>query len=112
MQTASQQSGVESVYSEVLYSEVDSITLSPYEFPVSKRSAPANEVQGSSRGHLIPIAEDQLFLKRASGATINQPALDQEVHACVCVCVCVCVYVHASCVYVYAYVQVCMHVHS
>ena len=113
MQTASQQSGIESVYSEVLYSEVDGITLSPYEFPVSKHSAPAYEVQGSSRGHLIPIADDQLFLKRASGATISQPVLDQEVHACVYACTLhVCMCVCASCVLVYAYVQVCMLVHT
>ena len=87
--TVPQQVGIDSVYSEVIYSEVEDNTVSPYELPVTRhRAPPAYEFQDCKGG--LQIVEDERSLRRASGATINQPALDQEVQDCVCVCVCVC----------------------
>ena len=90
------------MYSEVLYSEVEDITPTPYEMPVNKHRTPAHyEFQESKRG-LLQIGEE-MSLRRASGATINQPVVDQAVCLCVCVCVCacacVCVMCHSSVIY-------------
>ena len=111
--TVPQQVGIDSVYSEVIYSEVEDNTVSPYELPVTRhRAPPAYEFQDCKGGLQLQIVEDERSLRRESGATINQPALDQEVQDCVCACVCICVCVHTCmcvcvCVHVCAHGQVC-----
>ena len=106
--TVPQQVGIDSVYSEVIYSEVEDNTVSPYELPVTRhRAPPAYEFQDCKGGLQLQIVEDERSLRRESGATINQPALDQEVQDCVCACVCICVCCINACVCVCA----CMCVH-
>ena len=78
--------GIEAVYSEVLYSEVED-RANPYEVPTAIQAHSSRDFDGNKGG--LPAVDDQ-SLWRVSAGTINQPALDQEV--CVRACVRACVY--------------------
>ena len=90
--TAPGEIGIESVYCEVEYSDIDVSTQQKLELPTT---TPDYEFQESIRGLQTVEAEESLW--RVSGATVNQPALDQGVSVCsrmsVCERVCVRVYV-------------------